>query len=112
VLNGVVIANEVRHRLDEGDEVEKAICDGTAHMLRAVVTTATVAALGFMPMAIATSAGAEVQRPLARVVVVGMAFGLVLTLAVLPGLLQILLGNYREPEGVDESTNDGALEGT
>jgi cobalt-zinc-cadmium resistance protein CzcA len=111
VLNGVVIANEVRHRLDEGDDVEKAICDGTAHMLRAVVTTATVAALGFMPMAIATSAGAEVQRPLARVVVVGMAFGLVLTLAVLPGLLRILLGNYRGTEGFDESTNDGELEG-
>jgi cobalt-zinc-cadmium resistance protein CzcA len=109
VLNGVVVANEVRRRLDEGEPLESAIRDGTAHMLRAVLTTATVAALGFLPMAIATGAGAEVQRPLARVVVVGMVFGLFLTLTVLPGLLRILLGSYGSTDELDEATNNGEL---
>ena len=107
VLNGVVVTNEVRRRLDEGEPLESAIHNGTAHMLRAVLTTATVAALGFLPMAIATGAGAEVQRPLARVVVVGMVFGLFLTLTVLPGLLRILLGSYGSTDELDEATNDG-----
>jgi cobalt-zinc-cadmium resistance protein CzcA len=59
--------------------------------VRAVLTTAAVAALGFLPMALASSAGAEVQRPLATVVIFGIAFGSVVTLLVLPGLLRILL---------------------
>jgi len=107
VLNGVVVANEVRRYLDQGMELDSAICRGTSHSLRAVLTTATVAALGFLPMATATSAGSEVQRPLARVVVVGMLFGIVLTLGVLPGILRLLLHNYHPAEDVDERANEG-----
>jgi cobalt-zinc-cadmium resistance protein CzcA len=107
VLNGVVVANAVRQHLDEGLALDKSICEGTSHSLRAVLTTATVAALGFLPMATATSAGAEVQRPLARVVVVGMLLGTVLTLVVLPGILRIMLRNYRPKEDVDEVANEG-----
>jgi cobalt-zinc-cadmium resistance protein CzcA len=110
VLNGVVVANEVRRRLDEGEPMERAICDSMVHMLRAVLTTTTVAALGFLPMAIATSAGAEVQRPLARVVVVGMAVGVYLTLFVLPGVLRILLGSYGSEDDAAEATNEAPPE--
>jgi heavy metal efflux system protein len=76
-------------------------------VMRAVLTTAVVAALGFLPMAIATGAGAEVQRPLARVVVFGMLFGIVLTLGVLPGILRLVLKGYAAPEDVDELANEG-----
>ena len=107
VLNGVVIANEVRRHLDKGVPLPSAICHGTTHSLRAVLSTAAVAALGFLPMATATSAGAEVQRPLARVVVVGMLLGTVLTLAVLPGILQFLLRDYHPAEDADEQANEG-----
>jgi heavy metal efflux system protein len=94
VLNGVVIASEVRRRLEEGDALDHAIVHGAAHVARAVLTTAVVAALGFLPMALATSAGAEVQRPLATVVVIGMSIGTVLTLIVLPGVLRVTLRGY------------------
>ncbi|HET9954262.1 MAG TPA: efflux RND transporter permease subunit, partial [Polyangiaceae bacterium] len=110
VLNGVVVGSGVRHLLDEGVPLEEAICQGTSHVARAVLTTATVAALGFLPMAIATSAGAEVQRPLARVVVVGMLFGTLLTLFVLPGVLRMVLQGYKASEDEDEVANEGLSE--
>jgi cobalt-zinc-cadmium resistance protein CzcA len=106
VLNGVVIASEVRTRLDRGDPLDFAIVRGSAKVMRAVLTTAVVAALGFLPMAIATGAGAEVQRPLARVVVFGMLFGIVVTLAVLPGILRLVLKGYEAPEDADELANE------
>jgi heavy metal efflux system protein len=107
VLNGVVVANEVRRHLDEGVQLSSAINHGMTHSIRAVLTTATVAALGFLPMAMATSAGAEVQRPLARVVVVGMALGTCFTLLVLPGIFRMLLQGYRPAEDEDERANEG-----
>ncbi|APR82417.1 Cobalt-zinc-cadmium resistance protein CzcA [Minicystis rosea] len=91
VLNGVVIASEVRRRLDEGERLDEAVSRGSAAVVRAVLTTAAVAALGFLPMAMATSAGAEVQRPLATVVIVGMFLGTALALLVLPGILRMAL---------------------
>ena len=107
VLNGVVVASDVRWRLDRGDPLDFAIVRGSANVMRAVLTTAVVAALGFLPMAIATGAGAEVQRPLARVVVFGMMFGIVLPLAVLPGILRLALKGYQAPEDTDELANEG-----
>lgn len=108
VLNGVVVASEVRWRLDRGDPLDFAIVRGSTNVMRAVLTTAVVAALGFLPMAIATGAGAEVQRPLARVVVFGMLFGIILTLAVLPGILRLTLKGYAALEDADELANEGA----
>ncbi|HEY5956985.1 MAG TPA: CusA/CzcA family heavy metal efflux RND transporter, partial [Polyangiaceae bacterium] len=108
VLNGVVVASEVRWRLDRGDTLDFAIVRGCANVMRAVLTTAVVAALGFMPMAIATGAGAEVQRPLARVVVAGMLFGILLTLAVLPGILRLFLKGYEALEESDELANEAS----
>ena len=91
VLNGVVLASAVKRELDAGASLDAAIIHGSAHTLRAVLTTGAVAALGFMPMAIATGAGAEVQRPLATVVVFGVGVSTLLSLFLLPGLLRMLV---------------------
>jgi cobalt-zinc-cadmium resistance protein CzcA len=101
VLNGVVIASEVRRRILEGAELDEAVRSGSSAVVRAVLTTATVASLGFLPMALATGAGAEVQRPLATAVVIGMLVSTVLSLIVLPGVLRITLGGYRPLEEGD-----------
>jgi len=91
VLNGVVIATQTSDLLKAGVPVDRAIVEGTRRSVRAVMTTAAVAALGFLPMAIADGAGAEAQRPLATVVIAGIAFGTLVTLLVFPGLLRIAL---------------------
>ncbi|HEY3254209.1 MAG TPA: efflux RND transporter permease subunit, partial [Polyangiaceae bacterium] len=110
VLNGVVMASDVRARLDKGVAIDLAVTEGCANTLRAVLTTATVAALGFLPMATASSAGAEVQRPLATAVVIGMAISTFLTLFVLPGVLRVLLAGYQPHEAVsDESAAASSL---
>jgi cobalt-zinc-cadmium resistance protein CzcA len=95
VLNGVVMGNEVRAKLSAGSPLDEAVREGALRTARAVLTTGAVAAFGFLPMALATGAGAEVQRPLATAVVSGIAFSTLLTLLILPGLLQIFL---REPQ--------------
>jgi cobalt-zinc-cadmium resistance protein CzcA len=94
VLNGVVIATEVRALMHKGMPLGAALEMGASNVVRAVLTTAAVAALGFLPMALATSAGAEVQQPLATVVIVGILFGTLLTLLVLPGMLSFFLAGY------------------
>jgi cobalt-zinc-cadmium resistance protein CzcA len=94
VLNGVVMATEVRRRLQAGMEAWEACRSGSAEVVRAVITTAAVAALGFWPMAVSDSAGAEVQRPLATVVIAGIVWGTLLTLTVLPGLMLAFVRGY------------------
>jgi cobalt-zinc-cadmium resistance protein CzcA len=85
-LNGVVLLSAVRHRESQGAPLLDAVRHGTDERLRPVLTTAVVASLGFLPMAIATGAGAEVQRPLATVVIGGLVTATLLTLAILPSL--------------------------
>jgi cobalt-zinc-cadmium resistance protein CzcA len=106
VLNGVVMGNEVRAKLSSGWPLEAAVRDGALHTARAVLTTGAVAAFGFLPMALATGAGAEVQRPLATAVVSGIAFSTLLTLFILPGLLQVFL---REPRPEHSARRPAAL---
>jgi cobalt-zinc-cadmium resistance protein CzcA len=98
VLNGVVMAADVQKRLHEGAALDDALREGAAHTMGAVLATGAVAALGFFPMAIATGAGAEVQRPLATVVISGIAFSTLLTLFLLPGVLHVLLRGHEEEE--------------
>jgi len=74
----------IRERLEAGDAPLEAATTGAANRLRAVLTTALVAIVGFIPMAIAVGAGAEVQKPLATVVIGGLITATVLTLLVLP----------------------------
>jgi cobalt-zinc-cadmium resistance protein CzcA len=87
VLNGVVLIGYFNQLKKEGvTDLTQRILEGTATRLRPVLMTATVASLGFLPMALATSAGAEVQRPLATVVIGGLVTATLLTLLVLPVL--------------------------
>ncbi|KQP15525.1 CusA/CzcA family heavy metal efflux RND transporter [Methylobacterium sp. Leaf93] len=86
VLNGLVLLNHIRQLVSEGIDVVRAVREGALTRLRPVVMTALVAALGFVPMALATGTGAEVQRPLATVVIGGLISATLLTLVVLPAL--------------------------
>lgn len=86
VLNGVVMVSFINHLREEGKSVLDAVREGAMTRLRPVLMTALVASLGFVPMAIATSAGAEVQRPLATVVIGGLITSTLLTLLILPTL--------------------------
>jgi len=87
VLNGIVLIAEFNRLRKEGlDDINDIIMKGTAIRLRPVLMTAAVASLGFLPMALATSAGAEVQKPLATVVIGGLISSTLLTLIVLPCL--------------------------
>jgi cobalt-zinc-cadmium resistance protein CzcA len=86
VLNGVVMVSAIRRLQDEGHPLRQAVERGALERLRPVLMTALVASLGFVPMALSTSAGAEVQRPLATVVIGGLISSTVLTLVVLPTL--------------------------
>ncbi|MES2534917.1 MAG: CusA/CzcA family heavy metal efflux RND transporter [Pseudomonadota bacterium] len=98
VLNGLVMISFIRNLREEGRSLDSAIHEGALTRLRPVLMTALVASLGFVPMAIATGTGAEVQRPLATVVIGGILSSTILTLLVLPLLYQ--LAHRRDPEEV------------
>jgi len=86
VLNGVVLISYILQLRKEGAALDDAVKRGALTRLRPVLMTAAVAAFGFVPMALATSAGAEVQRPLATVVIGGLVTSTLLTLLVLPAV--------------------------
>jgi len=90
VLNGVVMITFIRKLREQGDRLEDAIRDGALGRLRPVLMTALVAALGFVPMALNVGTGAEVQRPLATVVIGGILSSTLLTLLVLPALYRLM----------------------
>jgi cobalt-zinc-cadmium resistance protein CzcA len=94
VLNGIVMITFIRRLREEGMALEQAIRDGAQARLRAVLTTALVASLGFLPMALNVGAGAEVQRPLATVVIGGIVSSTLLTLLLLPALYRMV---HRHP---------------
>ena len=96
VLNGLVMMTAIRQRLDSGMSLDEAIADGALARLRPVLMTALVASLGFVPMAIATGTGAEVQRPLATVVIGGLITATALTLFVLPAIARLVLDDGKE----------------
>ncbi|MDB4286172.1 CusA/CzcA family heavy metal efflux RND transporter [bacterium] len=99
VLNGIVLIEEFKELKAHGvTNINKRILMGTRNRLRPVLLTASAAALGFLPMAISTSAGAEVQRPLATVVVGGLISATVLTLIVLPVLYALFDRKGRLPK--------------
>lgn len=99
VLNGLVMISYVRTLREEGMALDKAITFGALTRLRPVLMTALVASLGFVPMALATGTGAEVQRPLATVVIGGIISSTILTLLVLPLLYRIMHRNDENAAG-------------
>ena len=106
VLNGLVLISAVNKRIADGMEASKAVIDGAMERLRPVLMTALVASLGFVPMAIATGTGAEVQKPLATVVIGGLVTATILTLFVLPAIAGIVLRRRRTVK------DDGDTSGT
>ena len=103
VLNGLVVVSHINHlRLTTGD-LHCAIVDGSLTRLRPMLMTALVGALGYVPMALATGKGAEVQKPLAAVVIGGIISSAILTLYVLPALYRIC---HRPDEKMDDDHDD------
>jgi cobalt-zinc-cadmium resistance protein CzcA len=98
VLNGLVMIAFIRNLREEGRSLADAINEGALTRLRPVLMTALVASLGFIPMALATGTGAEVQRPLATVVIGGILSSTILTLLILPALYQ--LAHHRDEEPI------------
>lgn len=93
VLNGVVMVTFIRSLIEQGKSLDEAIFEGALTRLRPVLMTALVASLGFVPMALNVGAGAEVQRPLATVVIGGIVSSTLLTLLVLPVLYRMAYSN-------------------
>ncbi len=89
VLNGLVMVTFINQLRREGASLDDAVLRGSLTRLRPVLMTALVASLGFVPMALATGTGAEVQRPLATVVIGGIISSTILTLIVLPALYRL-----------------------
>ncbi|MEW6136915.1 MAG: CusA/CzcA family heavy metal efflux RND transporter [Thermodesulfobacteriota bacterium] len=100
VLNGLVMVTLINQLRQHGTPPEEAILQGSLRRLRPVLMTALVASLGFVPMALSTGTGAEVQRPLATVVIGGLISSTALTLLVLPALYRIFESN----DGIQEES--------
>lgn len=96
VLTGVIMVSQIRLLLREGSSVSDAIVEGAKTRLRPILMIAFVAALGFLPMALNTSTGAEVQRPLATVVIGGIISATLLSLFVLPALYRMTHSNRQQ----------------
>lgn len=122
VLNGLVMITFINQLRSEGMARDEAIIHGSLTRLRPVLMTALVASLGFVPMALATGTGAEVQRPLATVVIGGLVTSTLLTLIVLPALYRIFTGwdpsgapspvpqEWEEPDGQSLEADQGSDE--
>ncbi|MEX2470109.1 MAG: efflux RND transporter permease subunit, partial [Pseudohongiellaceae bacterium] len=100
VLNGLVMLTFIRRLYDQGQDLHSAIVEGATSRLRPVLMTALVASLGFVPMAINSGIGSEVQRPLATVVVGGIISSTLLTLLVLPALYRLV--HFRDAHSTEE----------
>lgn len=100
VLNGIVMVSFINHLRSEGKGLDESITEGAVTRLRPVLMTALVAALGFVPMALAHGRGAEVQKPLATVVIGGIISSTILTLLVLPALYRMFHthGDLKPPD--------------
>src|SRR5690606_5573108 len=88
VLNGVVMVNAINQRFEGGLDIRQSVFQGALSRLRPVLMTASIAALGLIPMLLATGVGAEIQRPLATVVVGGLVSATLLTLFIVPVLYE------------------------
>ena len=100
ILNGLVMMTSIQTRLAQGGPIDDAVFGGAVERFRSVIMTAVVPSLGFVPMAIAHGTGAEVQKPLAVVVIGGLITATILTLFVLPALTSVVLKWRQEPEEI------------
>jgi Cu/Ag efflux pump CusA len=101
MLNGVVLVSSINHVRETGVATYEAVIAGARRRLRPVLMTACVASFGFLPMAFSRSAGSEVQRPLATVVIGGLVTSTLLTLLLLPVLYEWVFEKESLPTGAD-----------
>jgi cobalt-zinc-cadmium resistance protein CzcA len=106
VLGDMVLVSRVRQLLDRGQPLREALREAALSRLRPVLMTSSVAAIGFLPMALNTGVGAEVQRPLATVVIGGILSSTLLTLVVLPVLYSVF-GAGSDAGGFDDDKEVG-----
>ncbi len=107
VLNGLVILTFIKNFVKQNIPIKEAVFQGSLQRLRPVLMTALVASLGFIPMAISTGTGAEVQRPLATVVIGGIISSTLLTLFVLPCLYYLIHNNRGKKSNIKNKANNG-----
>jgi heavy metal efflux system protein len=107
MLEGLVLVSAIRDRMAHGVPKREAIEQARLSRLRPVLMTGTVAALGFVPMMLSTGIGAEVQRPLATVVVFGMACDTFLTMLALPVLYHLFGKGSQSEAALEEGSRDG-----
>ena len=105
VLNGIMLISYINQLRAGGTNLRDAVVEGTLTRLRPKLMTALVASFGFVPMALATGAGAEVQRPLATVVIGGIITSTFLTLVLLPTLYEWMEGRNNSPSASSNTTN-------
>ena len=102
IMNGVLMISHINRLRAEGTPLKEAIIKGSTHRFRQIVMTSTVAILGLVPASLSTNIGSDVQRPLATVIVYGLAFGTIITLYALPALYYILEKRHEERGKMDE----------
>ena len=104
-MNGLVMLSQIRNLIGQGVDPDKAISQGALTRFRPVIMTALVASLGFVPMAFSTGMGAEVQRPLATVVIGGVISAMVMSLLVLRVLYVLFKAPLQQDGGEAAAVN-------
>jgi cobalt-zinc-cadmium resistance protein CzcA len=90
IMNGVLMISHINHLRNDGEVLRDAVIKGATHRFRQILMTSSVAICGLVPASLSHNIGSDVQRPLATVIVYGLAFGTLITLAVLPALYYML----------------------
>jgi cobalt-zinc-cadmium resistance protein CzcA len=93
-MNGVLMISHINHLVREGEILKSAVIKGAVHRFRQILMTSTVAILGLVPASLSANIGSDVQRPLATVIVYGLAFGTIITLTAVPSLFYMMESHY------------------
>jgi cobalt-zinc-cadmium resistance protein CzcA len=103
IQNGVLMISHINYLREKGEALKKAVVDGALHRFRPILMTSSVAILGLIPASLSTNIGSDVQRPLATVIVYGLAFGTVITLYALPALYYMVEKWFESKQQTDET---------
>jgi len=102
IMNGVLMISHTNHLRKQGVILKEAVIKGSVHRFRQILMTSTVAILGLLPASLSTNIGSDVQRPLATVIVYGLAFGTIITLYALPALYYMLEKRFESKQKTGE----------